>query len=244
MKQEWFIRVMGDELGPYSFDELEEMTQRGAVAGDTLIRKGDGGPWITASEIDALPAVRRPKLTTLREPTDTSVVPEPTKAPVLKKPREVTRPTASGVQHGMDEVFFDESGVRVTRTRFIVDGQTYSLASITSIRLAVEPLPGELPIGCVVIVIGGVGLVVSATIFVAAASNGRFQDYLIAGLIGLASLAVTIYGFRLPTEVPVRNLYSVCITTAAGEQTVCRSQQEHFVRGIFGALNDAIVARG
>jgi len=53
-KDQWFTKVVGEELGPFPFDELVEMVIDEEVGPNDLIRHGRDGEWIQAGEIDGL----------------------------------------------------------------------------------------------------------------------------------------------------------------------------------------------
>ena len=53
-KAEWYCRVLGQELGPMTFDELQQMAQTGAVHADDEVRLGSSEPWDKAGRTRGL----------------------------------------------------------------------------------------------------------------------------------------------------------------------------------------------
>jgi hypothetical protein len=45
---------MGSQVGPISTDEIKQLAERGTIAHDTLIRKGESGGWSTAGKVKGL----------------------------------------------------------------------------------------------------------------------------------------------------------------------------------------------
>jgi hypothetical protein len=160
-------------------------------------------------------------------------------------PKIVSVPSRAAPQE-FDEVFFDEAGVRVTRTRFIVAGQTYALNAITSVRQGCFVIPGArgftmimLIAGACMLVVGVVNILSSMTSPDGTLAGGFFAFVLACVGGGVSGLAIHVLGRIADTQV-----HFVAITTASGEQTVCQSENLTFVSSIVQAINDAIVARG
>jgi Family of unknown function (DUF6232) len=165
----------------------------------------------------------------------------PVLAPVEK--RSVASPLLAGTSD-FDEVFFDHAGVKVTRTRFIVSGQTYALNAITSVRQGFYVVKGDrLPL-VLLIFFGGLVGCVGLGGLAGMLEEGSIGSAAISFLLMLIGATLCVVGFRQLRRIVDQQVHYVCLTTAAGEQTVCRSPDISFVAAIVKALNDAIVARG
>jgi len=46
MTSEWFLNVAGKTYGPYEAGKLRQFVREGRLTPDTLIRKGEEGPWV------------------------------------------------------------------------------------------------------------------------------------------------------------------------------------------------------
>ncbi|WP_237226310.1 DUF4339 domain-containing protein [Rubinisphaera sp. JC750] len=53
-RDEWYTRVLGQELGPFPFEQLIEMVIDKEIGPDDYLRHGKDSPWIAAGEIDGL----------------------------------------------------------------------------------------------------------------------------------------------------------------------------------------------
>ena len=119
-----------------------------------------------------------------------------------------------------EQTFLNEGNVTVTNTRFIVPGETFAMAGVTSVSSLKDSPSRWGPI--ILIVIGAFGLSGSDTI---------------PG--GLMSLAAGIAWWVLK-----KPKYIVLLTTASGEAQAFPSKDEAFIARIVNALSEAIVARG
>lgn len=115
-------------------------------------------------------------------------------------------------------MFFEYEGVRVTNTRFIVDGQTFAMNNITSVK-ALEQKPNRIIPGLLILI----GILV--------AINGN-ADALLIALIGAVWWALQ------------KTVYHVMLHTAGGETSVLKTYQREYLQRIVTALNNAIVHRG
>jgi hypothetical protein len=52
-KNAWFYRLMGDDIGPISTDQLVTLAEKGTVTPDTLVKKG-GSDWVAAGKVRGL----------------------------------------------------------------------------------------------------------------------------------------------------------------------------------------------
>lgn len=124
-----------------------------------------------------------------------------------------------------EQVFLDENEVRVTNSRFVVPGQTYAMANVTSVAARKDSpsriVPALLTIIGFLVVLGG---------FSEDASIG------ITGLVILAAGVLWLW-FRGPT-------YFVILNTASGESRALKSRDKEWIERIVETLIQAIVARG
>ena len=51
---EWYCQIVGDVVGPISFDELRQKAAAGEIDRDTPVREGSGGQWVAASQAEGL----------------------------------------------------------------------------------------------------------------------------------------------------------------------------------------------
>lgn len=54
MSNQWLYRAFGQEFGPLSFAELQELASSGTISADSEVRSADSGRWELASAIDGL----------------------------------------------------------------------------------------------------------------------------------------------------------------------------------------------
>ena len=119
----------------------------------------------------------------------------------------------------MDETtFFEYEGVKVTNTRFVVDGQTFAMNNITSVK-PLEKKPNRLmPI---LLLILGAALAIQVSV-----------NWLALCLIG------AIWLFRQKT------VYHVMLHTSGGESSALKTFQREYLDKVVSGLNQAIVHRG
>ena len=54
MSNEWYCRIMGDQWGPMSAQELLAVARRGRLTRDDLVRQGAHGTWVRAEVVKGL----------------------------------------------------------------------------------------------------------------------------------------------------------------------------------------------
>jgi hypothetical protein len=54
MSSEWFCRIMGDEWGPMSEDELVAVARRGRLTRNDMVREGKTGTWVRGEVVQGL----------------------------------------------------------------------------------------------------------------------------------------------------------------------------------------------
>lgn len=115
--------------------------------------------------------------------------------------------------------FLQKEGVRVTSTRFIVPGQTFAMAGVTSVRsVKVEP---DRKWPSLLVVFGLLFLMLSITRFLGVI-------FLIGGVVWLA--------LQKPS-------FAVGLSSASGEAHAITNEDEGYISSIVNALNEAIVYR-
>lgn len=117
-----------------------------------------------------------------------------------------------------ETTFFEYEGVRITNTRFIVDGQTFAMNNITSVK-PLEQRPNRILPG-LLIVFG-----------VLPAINGATGGLFVA-LVGAIWWAMQ------------KTVYHVMLHTAGGETSALKTFQKGYLQSVVTALNNAIVHRG
>lgn len=122
----------------------------------------------------------------------------------------------------MDEkIFFNQGNVSVSNSRFIVDGQTYAMNNVTSVKSGVTP--PDRGAAVVIAIIGMACFFGSGWVFV-------------AGLVALA-MSVLVW-------IESKTKYSVILNTSSGENQALVSEEESYIANVISALNEAIVSRG
>lgn len=117
-----------------------------------------------------------------------------------------------------ETVVFDENNVKVTNTRFIVDGQTYAMNGVTSVKRFEKKPPRIVPILVALIGLG--------------AMAGSF-------LIGVIIVAAAVGIWKIQ-----KAQYSVLLSTSSGDAQALTSPDRVYIERVISALNDAIVNRG
>jgi hypothetical protein len=54
MATEWYCRLMGSELGPFTSQQLIEMARSHQIMPDDSVKKGAGGDWVDANRVKGL----------------------------------------------------------------------------------------------------------------------------------------------------------------------------------------------
>jgi hypothetical protein len=120
-----------------------------------------------------------------------------------------------------EKSFFNEGGVSVSNSRFIVPGQTYAMSGITSVKSYRQDPSRKGPI-----ILGIVGLL----------ALGGGGNAVFLGLLLIAG-AVAWWFSQKPE-------FSVLLTSASGEAKALTNKDGQFITRVVNALNDAIVHRG
>ena len=117
-----------------------------------------------------------------------------------------------------ETTFFDQGGVKVTNSRFIVQGQTYAMNGVTSVKNG-ETSPSR------------TGSIVAVVIGIATTAAGSMW-----GLIFIIG-AIFWWVKQKPT-------YHILLSSASGENEALSGQDSAYIKGVIAALNDALVHRG
>jgi len=117
-----------------------------------------------------------------------------------------------------EKVVFENDSVKVTNARFVVDGQTYAMNGVTSVRRFEKSPARALPI-----IVGLIGL----------ASTG---GSVIVGLLILAAAA--------GIWVSQKTEFSVLLSSSSGEARALSSKDASYIDQVVEALNTAIIQRG
>ena len=130
-----------------------------------------------------------------------------------------TMTTQAAFATAAEKVFYNSNDVKVTSTRFIVPGQTYAMAGVTSVRF--EKIPPKNGWGITLIVIG---------LLLLLPEDSRATGAILL-IIGIAIVAL------------VKSTYAVALHSASGESRAIVSKDSGFVDEVVRALNDSIVYR-
>lgn len=129
-----------------------------------------------------------------------------------------------------EKTYFDKNGVLVTNARFISDGKTYAMNTVSSVE--VRRQPPEMLGCCVMLAFCGLLLFASAALA---------RGMAVVGCIacGLSMMAFGVVGI---TKQKVR--FVLLLTTSAQEVSVLRSTSKSFVYEVKDAVEESIINRG
>ena len=119
-----------------------------------------------------------------------------------------------------EKIFFDAGNISVSNSRFIVDGQTYAIDSVTLVKAGVKQAKKGTGI-----LIGLIGVFVLFSV----------KPFL-WGLVIMMFATLALIG--------ARNKYSVVLSTSSGENQALTSEDRTQIEQVFSAINEAIVSRG
>ena len=120
-----------------------------------------------------------------------------------------------------EKIFFNKGNVSVSNSRFIVDGQTYAMSNVTSVKSG--KIPAANTAALVICLIGLMCLLGTAVV----------------KIVGIIFIVVGIIAYR-----GAKPQFTVVLNTSAGENKALSSEDEAYVDSIIQSLNDAIVSRG
>ena len=186
---EMFLHRDGQQLGPYSLSVLRSMYEQGELLATDLAWDAGSQNWLPVSEIFQ----------------------QQSSSPPLMSPPQRPAPP-------LDSAFFDQGGIGVTKTRFVVGAQTFALAGITSVR-GIELSPNR-----------------GAPLLLLIAGLCALQ---LSVFIGIPMMLGAIVWLSLP-----KPTFSVVLTTAGGEVKAYNSPDKHLISKVIDALTKVIIARG
>lgn len=121
----------------------------------------------------------------------------------------------------MEEKMFLEAGnVSVSNSRFIVNGQTYAMSNVTSVKTGVQE-----------------------------AKKGAGIFIILVGLFVFFGVPSILWGsviivFGVLAYMGAKNKYSVVLSTSSGENQALTSEDKSYIEKVVAALNESIVSRG
>lgn len=118
--------------------------------------------------------------------------------------------------------FLELNGLTVTNSRFVVNGQTYAMSNVTSVKQGMTPASK----------VGPIVLIVIGIIFLMGGDTG-------AVIIGLAAIGGGIFWWT-----KAKPTFSVMLSTSAGEAQALASTDRAYIDSVISALNQAIIHRG
>jgi len=124
-----------------------------------------------------------------------------------------------------EKVYFNNGGVKVSNSRFIVHGQTFPISGITAVKSGVNsPLKGP-------IILAILGFAPLPDAF----QHGVDIE---PAMLGFSLIALGIAWHILGRK------YFITLSTASGEIKVLSHSQQEFIERIVASINDAIIDRG
>lgn len=137
-----------------------------------------------------------------------------------------------------ERIFFNEGGVSVSNARFVVNGQTYAMNAVTSVKQAINQPAHMGPL-----FLGLLGLIVFALGFPQQAGSTAIAspsfNQISAMVFGAAIVAFSVFwGLQEKPD------YIVVLSTSSGESQALKSTDRLYVQSVIGALNQSIVHRG
>ncbi|MEA3143025.1 MAG: hypothetical protein QOG31_349 [Thermoplasmata archaeon] len=125
-----------------------------------------------------------------------------------------------------EPVFLQKNNVTVTKTRFMVPGQTYAINGVTSVATLQEN-PKRWP-AIVAMVIGGLVMLAG------------FSPLNLAAIFGGLVLGVAGYFWFMA----LKPTFHVVLRSSSGEARALSGKDGAFISGVVEAINKALVARG
>ena len=135
--------------------------------------------------------------------------------------------SATAAAPALEKTFHQDARVVVTNSRCIVDGQTYAMSGVTSVRSFVEVPSKKGPI--LLIIIGALFTL---------GSLSHLPDAIIGLVIGIGLVAAGIAWFKSK-----KDIFHAVVHSASGESRLVHSIDQSYIAKIIAALNEAIVYR-
>ena len=119
-----------------------------------------------------------------------------------------------------EKIFFNQGSVSVTNARFIVDGQTYAMNGVTSVKQVVRHPsrlgPAVFGLIALLILIGGG-----------------------SAIVGLVLIAIALlWGFNQKSD------WIVVLNSSSGEAQALTSKDKTYINSVIHAVNESIIHRG
>ena len=130
-----------------------------------------------------------------------------------------------------DRVFLAEGVVTVTQTRFVFKGDTYAMSNVSSCRTRYSELTDSLKKFLLYLAIVG-SVVIGGVLAVAV-------QPIVGGIVAIGGVVGSFIFIR-----PKYKVYHLYLGTNSGEVQAMWDVDQHFVKQVERAVNDAIVARG
>lgn len=200
--------------GPYTLGQMQAMWNAGTLTGDTLHWRDGLADWeplsAMASELDAREA--------------------PVLPPVISPPAQTSPPNQTKTAAQEASLYADDNVV-VTTTRISIQGTTYALRNIGSVRMGFSPIN---PTVCVLTIIAVEGFVLVIGFGAQAHELYWFSGLCLLGFICWLGVGI-VWWRRLKPD------YHVVILSTSGEIKSLTSKDEAYIQRIVGSINDAIV---
>lgn len=131
-----------------------------------------------------------------------------------------------------EKIFLDAPGIKVTNARFIVNRQTYAMASVNSVTVRSTDLTPKKNGPVILCLMGIVAFFLGLK---------TIKESMQMTLSGAGMIAVGVAWFR---SIKPKYEYKLILTTSSGETTALTSNSEADIRVVEAALNNSIIHRG
>lgn len=123
---------------------------------------------------------------------------------------------------GDEKTYFDEGGVLVTQSRFVVQGDTYAMRNVTAVKMKRIEASKGMPIAMIVI---GLFAILSLTTW-----------GVVVGLV--------VGGLGLGILMDAKDAHVVMLSTSGSDLEAIKSPNKGRIQRVVAALNQAIIDRG
>lgn len=211
----FYIARDGEALGPYTEPQVREYLKTQIFSPEELVCREGEENWQPLGVLFP-PPPPRPSALPVWIPGGGNVPPAQ---------EEISEPSPVQASLSGERTFYSDRAVTVTNARFIVHGQTYALRNIASVQNLHKPAERGGPILCIIF-----GLLMCLALF---------SDSPVIGFIGVA---LVVGGYVVNHS--RRDLFTVMLTTNAGQVRAVEDQRSDRVAAIVQGLNEAIVSHG
>lgn len=119
-----------------------------------------------------------------------------------------------------EQIFFENGNITINQEQFIVENQTFEMASITSLKIETSPPSKRL----------------SGNIAIVGALCFSLTEFFF--IIGLLLLGVAFFLWK-----KAKPHYSIILNTRAGEKQALVSDDKEYIDQVVSALNQALISR-